>query len=336
MDTFHFLNVQEGDCSFIQHYSGRVTVIDVCNAKLVSAVEQFALASMAKSDRGVMGNFQQKKYPVNPIAYMANHGVSSVFRYIQTHPDMDHMDGIKVFFSMLNPINFWDTDNNKEMSSPWDSPRYREEDWVFYKTIRDTNPTTDPKRLTLLSGATGQYYNEGNGGVGRGDGLHVLAPTQALVDKANESSGDYHAASYVLLYKTGENRIVFGGDSHDASWDHILKEHEDDVTDIDLLIAPHHGRKSGRSYEFLDTLRPTLTFFGNATHQHLAYGAWSYRGLSKITNNQANCMVVDVSLSPMALYVTHEKFARRVNPETYYNQAKRAWYVGPITDDLLS
>ena len=34
---------------------------------------------------------------------------------------------------------------------------------------------------------------------------------------------------------------------------------------IDLLIAPHHGRKSGRSYEFLDTLKPTLTFFGKDT-----------------------------------------------------------------------
>ena len=336
MATLHFLNVREGDCSFIQHNSERVTVIDVCNAKPVDVAEQAALAHMARFERGVTGNFQQKKYPVNPIAYMDDHGVSSVFRYIQTHPDMDHMDGIKAFFSEFEPINFWDTDNNKEMASPWDSPRYREEDWVFYKTRRDTNPTTDPKRLTLLSGATGQYYNEGDGGIGGGDGLHILAPTQALVDEANESSGDYHAASYVLLYKTGGNRIVFGGDSHDASWDHILEEHEDDVTDIDLLIAPHHGRKSGRSYKFLDTLRPTLTFFGNAPHEHLAYGAWNHRGLSKITNNQANCMVVDVSPSPMVLYVTHENFARRVNSETYYDETKRAWYVEPITDDLLS
>ena len=48
----------------------------------------------------------------------------------------------------------------------------------------------------------------------------------------------------------GPAGIVFGGDSHDATWDHILEHHRADVTDIDLLIAPHHGRKSGRSYEF--------------------------------------------------------------------------------------
>ncbi len=333
--TLHFLNVREGDCSLIQHNSGRVSVIDECNAQIVDVVEDRGLMLMAKAERGVAGNFQQKKYPVNPISYMSDHGISSVFRYVQTHPDMDHMDGIKALFGEFCPINFWDTDNNKEMARPWDSPRYREEDWNFYKHLRDTSPTTDPKRLTLLSGVTGQYYNRNEDGSGGGDGLHVLSPTQTLVDRANDSSGDYHDASYVLLYSTGGSRIVFGGDSHDLTWDHILEKHAEDVTDIDLFIAPHHGRKSGRSYRFLDMLTPTLTFFGNAPHEHLAYDAWNRRGLQKITNNQANCMVVDASSSPMELYVTHENFARRVNADTFYDQTRRAWSVGPITADLL-
>jgi hypothetical protein len=45
------------------------------------------------------------------------------------------------------------------------------------------------------------------------------------------------------------------------------------VTNVDLLIEPHHGRKSGRSYDFLDTLKPKVTIFGNANSEHLAYGA---------------------------------------------------------------
>lgn len=334
MAILHFLNVKEGDCSVIKHNSGRVSVIDVCNAKAVDVSEDRILSVMAKSERGISGNFQQKKYPVNPIAYMRDHGMSSVWRYVQTHPDMDHMDGIQAFFGEFDPDNLWDTDNNKEMASPWDSTRYQEVDWKFYKRMRDTKPTSGPKRLTLFSGDSGKYWNEGEGGAA-GDGLHVLAPTKELLEEANETAADYHRASYVLRYRTGGSRIVFGGDSHDASWDHILEAHRDDVTDIDLLIAPHHGRKSGRSYKFLDTLNPTLTFFGNAPHEHLAYDAWNRRGLQKITNNQANCMVVDTAPSPMILYVTHENFARRVNPYTSYNDHFRAWYVGPITEDLL-
>jgi len=128
-------------------------------------------------------------------------------------------------------------------------------------------------------------------------------------------------------------RIIFGGDSHDETWEHIISKHKEDVTNIDLLIAPHHGRKSNRSYEFLDILNPNLTFFGNANHENLAYGAWNNRGLPFITNNQANCLVVDANTMPMSLYVTNENFAKRCNPKTYFNYDLKAWYVCPITKE---
>jgi beta-lactamase superfamily II metal-dependent hydrolase len=334
--TIHFLNVKDGDCSVIEHNSGHASVIDVCNAKPPDPVAEVLLSELAKAERGISGNFQQKKYPVNPITYLRGHDTISIFRYIQTHPDMDHMDGIRTLFDEFSPLNLWDTDNTKEMpKSAWEGSPYNEADWKFYKDLRDMKPEHDPKRLGLLSGAHGQYYNVGADGSAGGDGLHVLAPTQELVDAANEADEEYNRCSYVILYRTGKNRIVFGGDSHDETWDHILDKHKRDVTGIDLLIAPHHGRKSGRSYEFLDTLKPTLTFFGNARSEHLAYDAWGSRGLSIITNNQANCMLVDASVSPMTLYVTHENFARQVSSGTFYSDAFQAWYVGPITEDLI-
>jgi beta-lactamase superfamily II metal-dependent hydrolase len=336
MATIHFLNVKEGDCSIIQHNSGHVSVIDVCNAKFAEPLAEALKAYLAKIDRGLTGNFQQKKYPVNPISYMREHGITDIFRYIQTHPDMDHMDGIEVFFQEFSPLNFWDTDNTREISSSsWEGSPYNVDDWRFYKRLRDTKLEHDPKRLTLLSSVHGQYYNIGADGSSGGDGLYILAPTQGLVNAASEADDEYNRCSYVILYKTVGNRIVFGGDSHDETWDHILKNHKDDVTNVDLLIAPHHGRKSNRSYKFLDTLMPRLTFFGNAPSEHLAYSAWNYRDLSFVTNNQANCMVVDASTTPMSLYVTHEHFARRVNEHTFYNDTFKAWYVGPITEDLI-
>lgn len=336
MATIHFLNVKEGDCSIIEHNSDHKTVIDVCNANRIEALQEALIAQMTRSERGISGSFQQKKYPVNPTSYMRDHDMSSIFRYVQTHPDMDHMDGIEALFDEFSPTNFWDTDNTKEMlASSWQGSPYRKSDWKFYKHLRETDPDDDPKRLTLYSGARGQYYNQGSDGTGEGDGLHVLAPTKDLVAAANEADEDYNRCSYVILYRTGGSRIVFGGDSHDETWEHILEHHGDDVTDIDLLIAPHHGRKSGRSYKFLDTLTPTLTFFGNARSEHLAYGAWANRSLSIVTNNQANCMVVDASTTPMTLYVTHENFARRVNSSAYYSESFKAWYVGPITEDLI-
>lgn len=325
MGIFHFLNVLEGDCSLIQHPSGRRTIIDVNNAYLEEESDKEAeLRKSVMEVLRVRGNFNQKQHPVNPISYIQSFGVSSVFRFILTHPDMDHMGGLEKFFQVFDPTNFWDIDNTKEMDFDSDSP-YNKDDWDFYTSIRDKNPESSPNRLVLYSNARGKFYNESSDGTSGGDGLYILSPTLDLINEANDS-GDYNDASYVILYRSLGGTILFSGDSHDKTWENILDEHEDDVENIDLLIAPHHGRKSDRSYEFLDVVNPKLTFFGNARSENLAYDAWRTRDLQYITNNQANCMVVDADDTPMKLYVTHETYARSINPSTTFDEGLMAYY----------
>ena len=336
MPTIHFLNVREGDCSIIQHGTGRVSVIDVCNAKPGQSREsQLEMASAQYATRSVNGNFNQKAHPVNPVAYMQEHAINSIFRFILTHPDMDHLDGITALFAEFFPQVFWDTNNQKEIDdSSWSSSQYNRADWDYYRTLRSTNPQANPQRLTNLSGQYGRYWNEDEHGNRQGgDGITILAPTQLLVNEANRT-GDYNDCSYVLLYRTGDKKVILGGDSHDNTWEHILNNWEAEVQDIDLLIAPHHGRDSGRSYDFLDVLNPRLTFFGNARSEHLAYDAWYRRGLAIVTNNQANCMIADLSGSLLNIYVTNETyaraFAREAGSNTWYNQQLLAWYLRSV------
>ncbi len=325
MAVIHYLNVKEGDCSVIQHNSRRVSIIDVCNAKMETPAEAIASRTLkALADGGQLGNFNQKQHPVNPILYMEDHSIGSIFRFILTNPDMDHMDGIKCLFETYSPLNFWDTDNNAEKDFSEESP-YSEQDWEFYKSLRDNKPQQNPNRLTLYSGDRDKFWNVDERGQPGGDGLHILAPTPALVEEANEA-GDHNDCSYVILYRTGEWRIIFAGDSHDDTWNHILDEHEQDIKNVDLLVAPHHGRASGRSYEFLDVLWPRLTFFGNARSEHLAYNAWNNRKLPFITNNQAGSMVVDASSNSLVLYVTHKPFAEQLNSATFYSDVFKAYY----------
>jgi beta-lactamase superfamily II metal-dependent hydrolase len=334
MPTIHFLNVNDGDCSLIQHVSNKVTVIDVCNAKpldeLARKVEKLNQIR-AGFEKGVNGNFNQKKYPVNPISYMQDQGIRSVFRFILTHPDMDHMDGIEAFFAEFSPANLWDTDNTEE--KPFGNginQGYSEEDWKFYKRLRDGKPEKDPKRLTLYSGSSGQFYNQGESSQAGGDGLHILAPTLKLLSAGNECE-DFNDCSYVILYKTSEHRIVFAGDSHDDTWGHILAKHKKDVEDVDLLVAPHHGRHSDRDWEFLDVLNPALTLFANAGSEHLAYSAWSNRGLPIITNNQAGSVIINAGVDPMDVYVTCEAYAKASNPRgAGYSSTFGGYYWGEI------
>lgn len=178
MPVVHFLNVKEGDCSIIQHGSGHISVIDVCNARKEETTEEKVakFLKLMESKTAGSGNLNQKAYPVNPIEYMKSFGITSIFRFVVTHPDMDHMDGIKDLFEEFEPINFYDNDNNKEIDFSEGSP-YREEDWIFYKNLRDTNPQTNPKRQTLFSGDDAAYRTKDWDGNRPGDAFYILAPT---------------------------------------------------------------------------------------------------------------------------------------------------------------
>lgn len=322
MGIIHFLNVKEGDCIWVNHLSGHNTIIDISNGNNASDIEQSLLENSS-------GNYNQKNYPVNPIEYLNGYKVKEIFKFVLTHPDMDHMDGIEELFGNFEVLNFWDTNNEKKMdeNSKWGN--YKKEDWELYQTIRKSDSM--PKTLQLYSGSRGLYYNQNEDGKSGADGLYILAPTVDLVEEANKTK-NYNDCSYVILYKTGNNKkVIFAGDSAEKTWDYILENYEDDVADVDILIAPHHGRKSGGNDDYLDVLNPKLTLFGNAKSEHLDYQSWNNRGLDHITNNQANCVVVNTSgENGLDIYVTYETFAKRRNADTYYDEEYNAWYIMTI------
>lgn len=319
MSVVHFLNVLEGDCNIIQHDSGRISVIDVSNAdnNIDTEAEIAKKSSRARRAMHLMTvpvgkkNYHQKEYPDNPIDYLKNSlGVNQVFRFIITHPDMDHLDGLKDFFDTFEVLNVWDTDNKKEMVD-FKSGGYNKEDWDFYKSIRDGNATN---RRTYFASNVNKYYDE--------DSIRILAPTRSLLKEANEC-GDYNDCSYVLLFtppkKGGKQwKILFAGDSHDKTWDYILEKYNSEVSDIDVLVAPHHGRDSNRSYTFLNTLNPKMTLMGNASSKHLAYN--SYTGI-KITNNQAGYVILNISPERLGVYVKNQEFANDFRIRGQWEQA---------------
>jgi beta-lactamase superfamily II metal-dependent hydrolase len=327
MPRVHYLNVRNGDSSIIQHASGHVTVIDVSCGRTV--VEKRALAFSVTANESwepVPGNFGQKAHPDNPIAYLKKLGVSSVFRFILTHPDMDHLDGIKDLFDEFSPTNFWDTANTKEFpEGSFGGRPHLEADWQFYKNLRDTSPDANPKRLVYYSGDAHEYFKD--------EGITILSPTAELVNMGNLLE-DWNDASYVILYRTGKKKILFSGDSEDETWTHILENWTDAVSNVDVLIAPHHGRDSGRDYTFLKTVNPKLTIFGNASADHLAYDPWHDRGLTILTNNQAGYIVLDIKATGLDVYAKHEVYARALakknNWETFKNDELDAWYLGSL------
>lgn len=344
MPLVHFLNVGQGDCTVIEHLDPlrRVTVIDVSLARWPFDDEDLqarrALADvrarLGKPGDNTLGNYGQKAYPTNPIAYMAARGVRSVFRFIGSHPEMDHLDGLADLHRALPITNFWSIGDQKPDPGGWGpSCRFREEDWRLYETLRDRPATLGVAGLVNFAGSKGPFWNCNGDGDGGGDHLHVLSPTRGHVTEADRT-GDYNDASYVLLLYTPAGRVLFCGDSHDATWEHILRSYGAFLRDVEVMIAPHHGRCSGRSYKFLDVVRPRVTLFGIARSDHLGYSAWSSRGLRVYTNNQCRDVILDCRGSEIDLYCTNARFARDAVGRDPMNPFVGGYFVQRVTQPI--
>lgn len=317
MSKLHFLNVGPGDCIILEHASGRSTMFDVCGGNLepepplAKALQELRIATAA-------GNFRRCEHPSNPLDFLDEAGVEAVFRFILSHPDCDHLDGFDALLDSRPVRNFWHTGIKREKPHFGGSP-FREEDWDRYEKVRDgeEDGTTS---LMKRAGDQFPYANHGEGGVGSGDGLHILAPDNGLVENAHLTE-DYNDGSFVILYRSLGGRVLLCGDAHDATWEYVLAEYAADVAEVGLMIAPHHGRDSGADFSFLDTVRPKLTLFGCAPSDDLAYDAWSSRDLRVITNNQAGSVTVHLDGGIMSVFVENERFAAACGVDTSVRNA---------------
>lgn len=310
-----FLNVDEGDCSIIQHDSGLITMIDVCCGN-IEEKEAITEVFSADSVNKVQGNFNMKAYPTNPVSYLKRQHIKEIFRYIQTHPDMDHMDGLKNLYESVAILNFWDTENTKaqEFDENGKSGRYLKKDWDCYSLLR--KKTDAPKALFYYDGNSNKYYAEDDNGVLQDDYLKILSPTKELM-KAAEEAQDWNDSSYVILYCVQGRKILFCGDSDMGTITHLLERHNADISDLDVLIAPHHGRDSDKDFSFLDVMKPKLTLVGNAKCKHLAYDKWNNRNLEHIQNNQAGNILIDIREGELHVSCSNERYAAAYRKEYF-------------------
>src|SRR5579863_3339542 len=279
MPSVHLLNVAPGDCTIILQTSDHVTMIDICDGDVTEAT---ALTKDLAEAIGMRprGNFRMCKYPTNPISYARKIGVTNIFRFILTHPDMDHMDGFDTLLDEFEVTNFWDTGTRRDAPEFGENSPFLEEDWDRYVKVRDGRETGVATRIRQ-AGLRFPFANLKEDKTAGGDGLYILAPDSELVKEANRG-GDLNDSSYVILYRSMGGRVLLPGDAHDNTWDYVIENYGNDVKNCSFMLAPHHARDSEREYDFLDHVRPTVTLIGCAPSEHIDYDQWKRRGLEYI------------------------------------------------------
>jgi competence protein ComEC len=285
----HFLNVGHGDCTIIEHPSGRLTMIDVNNSKSLPKTDEIALAEAKGLSVPVFkgigialssGNRSWADYYrsllVDPFDYYVDHfGGRDIWRYIQSHPDMDHMSGLCRFFWQENVglLCMWDTAHEKDFDEgKFDKSRFDWNDWLMYKWLRSgkRKDESEMKVLQNLGGETGWAWSD--------DEITILAPTDDLVDYANRTE-NWNNLSYVLRVEHAGRSIILPGDAEKPIWDKLEELHGSDLK-CDVLKASHHGRESGYSESATDQMKPEVVIcsVGNkpdtdASDEYKSHGA---------------------------------------------------------------
>lgn len=268
-----FLNVGHGDCTVIKFPSGRIAVIDINNAAIDSESKSEILSElglgkdflvqkmahkMARQYFDEALYLREKGYDIeltDPVDWMSLQGISSVFRFISTHPDMDHLSGLyKLSQSAIGIEIFWDIEHKFEQSPDdegFSSGKYDYRDWEAYKKFRES--ANSPKCINPLRNHSQNFWKQ--------DGIHILAPDSKLIDIAHDNDDKNHL-SYVLLVVYGKTKIYLCGDAtNDQTLPNVIEHYGQDFfikKDDELIIlkAPHHGRDSGYYNDFVKLLKP--------------------------------------------------------------------------------
>jgi competence protein ComEC len=288
MLRIHFLNVGHGDCTVIAHPSGRLTMVDIntshqydseslnefLSEKALRQGNPFA-APLGSGRAGLSGlggsifdsAFSRALYVpdsealaeaarelTDPIQFLQEtYPAKTLWRFILTHPDLDHMRGIKRLHETIGFTNFWDTDNSRPM------PNYQgednQEDWEFYRLLRAG--AVGNRRAYTRGHAYFAFARDEQGQMG-GDNMEILSPTADLVRNCNRAQ-KANDVSLVLRLRHGGKSVLLPGDAESDAWDGMVA-HYGAALKSDFLKASHHGRDSGYHLDALKMITPLRTF----------------------------------------------------------------------------
>ncbi len=250
----HHLNVGHGDTILVELFdTKRLMVIDINRSSEFDddTKDELINEALERVDENTRSFYKHSFYDrkklfekagydielTDPIEYINELGYSNIFRFIQTHPHLDHFKGLSDLFTNFNIWNIWCVKNNftMDLTKLEDSEKL---DWALLKKYRDSieSKIENTTIVRPFSGEQREFWNE--------DKITVLSPTPELVNLAKEKN-NRNIMSYVLLIEHGGHKLIFGGDAEKETWEYIVDNYEEKIRNITVLDASHHGRDSG-------------------------------------------------------------------------------------------
>lgn len=288
MSIVKTLSVGNGDMFYIKHGTDNFTVIDCCiddsnKEKILDEIKQ------QSSSKGMS-------------------------RFISTHPDEDHIQGIGYLNSNWTINNFYCVENKATKEE-------EKESFKEYCKLRDSD-----KAFYVYKGCRRKWLNQDDTERGS-SGINILWPETdnedfiAELEKVKDGESPNNI-SMIFQYNCAAKFLFMG----DIETDFIEKVKDNiDFEEVHILFAPHHGRESGKiPSDVLEKINPKIIIIGEAPSKNLNY----YNGYNTITQNSAGDITFEVVDKLINIYVSNSNysvnFLKDKKKETFEN------YIGSL------
>lgn len=227
MSVIKSISVGNGDMFYIKHGSSNFTIID-CNMDEIN-----------------------KKEIIDEI--IAESKEKDIKRFISTHPDDDHIHGLKYLDDQIGILNFYCVENEATKSDVT-------EDFERYCELRDSKE----KAFHIYRGCSRCWMNKDDDEKKYGSsGINILWPITSNEDYKTELSNvkdgkSPNNISPIIKYSLNAGvTVLWFGDLENTFMEKIKDIIE--LPKADIVFAPHHGRSSGKiPKEWMESINPKL------------------------------------------------------------------------------
>ncbi|WP_303195914.1 hypothetical protein [Thomasclavelia spiroformis] len=273
MSIIKSISVGNGDMFYIKHSSSNFTIID-CNmddTNKVSITNEIISESSGKD----------------------------IKRFISTHPDEDHIHGLKYLDDKIEILNFYCVANEATKSD-------ETEDFKRYCELRDSGE----KSFHIFKDCSRCWMNRDNEKNYGSSGINILWPITENEDFKIELSNTKEGKSPnnispIIKYslKNGVTVLWFG-DLENTFMEKI--KNCINLPKADIIFAPHHGRNSGKiPKEWMESISPKIVIIGEAPSDQINY----LSGYNTITQNTAGDIVFDCGEKIVDIYVSNANYS---------------------------
>lgn len=244
-----------------------------------------------------------------------------IHRFISTHPDEDHIKGLRLLKEEFGISNFYCVKNEATKDE-------ETEDFIEYCNLRDGSNC-----FHIYKGCKRKWMNDsGEDNTGKyigSSGISILWPNttnehfKSVLEKVKNGEC-YNNLSPIIKYSLEDSvTVLWFGDLEKDFMENIKEDLK--VENADIIFAPHHGRDSGKiPKEILDKINPKLIIIGEAPSEHLNY----YNGYNTITQKSAGDIIFKCETNKVHIYVSNNNYSVSFFKNEHKNEFD--YYIGTL------